>query len=222
MIRRERINGGSYGWAIVDATDEERPHILYAAFTEDMSPPFSKRGWRAYKGHAPCPQVTCTTIAEFCLARKNEGNLAYKASMDPDNRFQFDDAVSAEELYTEAIEMFRETTTIERSLKVSLYLNRAENRITRLQPLHRKKGWEARDEPEWERAKRDFLRSALLDCEDALDVDSVRSWCAERLADYKVPRTVEVLGSLPRNANGKVIKAELEPVLQTAADRRRA
>ena len=66
------------------------------------------------------------------------------------------------------------------------------------------------------------VAAAVVVREDALDVDSVRSWCAERLADYKVPRTVEVLGSLPRNANGKVIKAELEPVLQTAADRRRA
>ncbi|MDT7539823.1 MAG: hypothetical protein QOI82_3408, partial [Actinomycetota bacterium] len=31
-------------------------------------------------------------------------------------------------------------------------------------------------------------------------------WCKERLAGYKVPRTVVLVDSLPRNATGKVDK----------------
>ncbi|KAH8054481.1 hypothetical protein JL722_8829 [Aureococcus anophagefferens] len=107
MLRREKINGGSRGWAVVENVDD-RAHILYACFTDDLSPPFQKRAWRAYKGSPPNPQVSSTTIQEFCLARKAEGNLAYAASLDPDNRFPFDEAISAEELYTEAVEMFHD------------------------------------------------------------------------------------------------------------------
>ncbi|KAH8046347.1 hypothetical protein JL720_16425 [Aureococcus anophagefferens] len=142
MLRREKINGGSRGWAVVENVDD-RAHILYACFTDDLSPPFQKRAWRAYKGSPPNPQVSSTTIQEFCLARKAEGNLAYAASLDPDNRFPFDEAISAEELYTEAVEMFHDGMPVDRGLKISLYLNRAENRLTRLQPLHRARGWEA-------------------------------------------------------------------------------
>ncbi|KAH8043944.1 hypothetical protein JL721_13002 [Aureococcus anophagefferens] len=169
MLRREKINGGSRGWAVVENVDD-RAHILYACFTDDLSPPFQKRAWRAYKGSPPNPQVSSTTIQEFCLARKAEGNLAYAASLDPDNRFPFDEAISAEELYTEAVEMFHDGMPVDRGLKISLYLNRAENRLTRLQPLHRARGWEARDENEWERSQRDFVRDALRDCDFALQL----------------------------------------------------
>lgn len=45
---------------------------------------------------------------------------------------------------------------------------------------------------------------------DSLTVGEVRAWCAERMADYKVPSRVEISRvSLPRNANGKIQKAEL-------------
>ncbi len=44
----------------------------------------------------------------------------------------------------------------------------------------------------------------------ALDVAAVRRFCAERLADYKVPETITVdTAPLPRNRNGKLQKAEL-------------
>ena len=45
----------------------------------------------------------------------------------------------------------------------------------------------------------------------ALDVDALRHHCADALADYKVPRHYIVLDELPRNAMGKVLKAELHP-----------
>ena len=42
-----------------------------------------------------------------------------------------------------------------------------------------------------------------------LDVDAVKSHVKSNLANYKVPRDVEFLDSLPRNATGKVLKREL-------------
>ena len=39
--------------------------------------------------------------------------------------------------------------------------------------------------------------------------EELRSHAAERLADYKVPRRIEIVDELPRNATGKVLKAEL-------------
>ena len=46
--------------------------------------------------------------------------------------------------------------------------------------------------------------------ERALESETVKRFCAERLADYKVPETVAFRTvPLPRNANGKVLKSEL-------------
>jgi acyl-CoA synthetase (AMP-forming)/AMP-acid ligase II len=42
-----------------------------------------------------------------------------------------------------------------------------------------------------------------------VDPDEVIAWCRERMANYKVPRSVVVVESLPRNASGKVLKFEL-------------
>ncbi len=39
--------------------------------------------------------------------------------------------------------------------------------------------------------------------------DDLRSFMLERLADYKVPRVVHMVDELPRNASGKVVRAEL-------------
>jgi len=43
----------------------------------------------------------------------------------------------------------------------------------------------------------------------AVDPDALIAWCREQMANYKVPRHVEVLGALPLNASGKVLKYEL-------------
>ncbi|MFD6270919.1 class I adenylate-forming enzyme family protein [Nocardia asteroides] len=40
----------------------------------------------------------------------------------------------------------------------------------------------------------------------ALDIAALRAWLVERLAKYKVPKHFAVVGELPRNANGKVLK----------------
>ncbi|MFT3800367.1 MAG: long-chain fatty acid--CoA ligase [Burkholderiaceae bacterium] len=42
-----------------------------------------------------------------------------------------------------------------------------------------------------------------------LDIDRLRDFLTERLARYKLPRRLEVMQALPRNATGKIIKAEL-------------
>jgi acyl-CoA synthetase (AMP-forming)/AMP-acid ligase II len=39
--------------------------------------------------------------------------------------------------------------------------------------------------------------------------EDLRAFCAERLSDYKVPRRITFVDELPRNATGKVLKAQL-------------
>lgn len=43
--------------------------------------------------------------------------------------------------------------------------------------------------------------------------DELIGWCRERLANFKVPRSVEFAAELPRNASGKVLKRELRAQL---------
>jgi acyl-CoA synthetase (AMP-forming)/AMP-acid ligase II len=42
-----------------------------------------------------------------------------------------------------------------------------------------------------------------------IEADAVIAWSRENMANYKVPRYVEVLDALPMNASGKVLKADL-------------
>ena len=42
-----------------------------------------------------------------------------------------------------------------------------------------------------------------------VDPAEVVAWCREEMANYKVPRSVEVVDALPLNASGKVLKYEL-------------
>jgi acyl-CoA synthetase (AMP-forming)/AMP-acid ligase II len=42
-----------------------------------------------------------------------------------------------------------------------------------------------------------------------IDPDAFQSWCRERMANYKVPRSVRAVDALPLNATGKVLKYEL-------------
>lgn len=52
--------------------------------------------------------------------------------------------------------------------------------------------------------------------------DDLRAWCRERLAGNKVPRDIAMLGALPYNQNGKVIKRDLMPLLAERSAARRA
>lgn len=44
---------------------------------------------------------------------------------------------------------------------------------------------------------------------ETASAEEIRKFCATHLADYKVPKFVEFVSSLPRNPAGKVVKAEL-------------
>ena len=46
---------------------------------------------------------------------------------------------------------------------------------------------------------------------DAVSETDILEWCAARLAKYKRPRHVRFVDALPRNALGKVVKADLRP-----------
>jgi len=43
----------------------------------------------------------------------------------------------------------------------------------------------------------------------SLDPAELTAWCREHMANYKVPRRIEVVDALPINAGGKVLKNEL-------------
>ena len=43
----------------------------------------------------------------------------------------------------------------------------------------------------------------------APDEEEILTWARERMANFKVPRRISVVESLPMNANGKVLKYEL-------------
>ena len=42
-----------------------------------------------------------------------------------------------------------------------------------------------------------------------VDPDELIAWAASEMANYKVPRRVEIVDALPLNASGKVLKYEL-------------
>jgi HIP---CoA ligase len=41
------------------------------------------------------------------------------------------------------------------------------------------------------------------------DAEGLRAWCRDAMANYKVPRRIEIVPALPVNAAGKVDKVEL-------------
>ncbi|MGB5076514.1 MAG: fatty acid--CoA ligase, partial [Sphingorhabdus sp.] len=42
-----------------------------------------------------------------------------------------------------------------------------------------------------------------------LDPESVVAWARERIAAFKVPKSVDVIAALPRNASGKILRKDL-------------
>ena len=41
-----------------------------------------------------------------------------------------------------------------------------------------------------------------------VDADSLKQFCEDKLADFKIPRNFEVVEEMPRSAMGKILKAE--------------
>jgi len=46
-----------------------------------------------------------------------------------------------------------------------------------------------------------------------VDPEKLISWCRERMANFKVPRRIDVVEALPLNAAGKVLKYRLRDEL---------
>jgi fatty-acyl-CoA synthase len=44
---------------------------------------------------------------------------------------------------------------------------------------------------------------------EAIDPDSVIAWARDRIAGFKVPKSVDVIAALPRNASGKILRKDL-------------
>lgn len=51
--------------------------------------------------------------------------------------------------------------------------------------------------------------SVVLKSEQSLDIDALRAHCRERIAGYKVPRSMDTLDALPISGAGKVLKNQL-------------
>nr|WP_087574853.1 class I adenylate-forming enzyme family protein [Sphingomonas sp. CDS-1] len=67
----------------------------------------------------------------------------------------------------------------------------------------------------------DVAAAVVLRHGQSATIDELLQWCRNRLADNKVPRTMIILSELPLNPSGKVLKRELQPVLQAASDEAR-
>lgn len=53
----------------------------------------------------------------------------------------------------------------------------------------------------------------------SIDPDHVIAWARERIAGYKVPRSVDVIAALPRNASGKILRKDLRAPYWQGYDR---
>ena len=51
---------------------------------------------------------------------------------------------------------------------------------------------------------------------ERLDIEAMKAWCTQHLADYEVPRRWIILEALPKNPMGKVLKRDLREVLRSS------
>jgi acyl-CoA synthetase (AMP-forming)/AMP-acid ligase II len=52
-----------------------------------------------------------------------------------------------------------------------------------------------------------------------IDADSIMDWARERIAGFKVPRSVDIIPALPRNASGKILRKDLRAPYWEGYDR---
>jgi acyl-coenzyme A synthetase/AMP-(fatty) acid ligase len=59
-------------------------------------------------------------------------------------------------------------------------------------------------DPDWGEAV-----TAFVVLREPVDPEELRAWCRERLAPHEVPKRVEAVEELPRNAAGKLMRDRL-------------
>jgi len=64
-------------------------------------------------------------------------------------------------------------------------------------------------DPQWGEAVKAVIVPTPAAGGEPLDPQTVLAFCRERLANYKVPKSVNVVDALPRNPSGKILKREL-------------
>jgi O-succinylbenzoic acid--CoA ligase len=67
-------------------------------------------------------------------------------------------------------------------------------------------GVHGREDPEWGEA---VVATVVVRDGRTVDADELRGFCAERLARFKVPKTIEFSEALPRTQSGKLLRREL-------------
>lgn len=66
----------------------------------------------------------------------------------------------------------------------------------------------AQDDPDWQQA---VVASVVVGDGAEVSEDELRAFCRERLAAFKVPKSIAFVEELPRNAQGKLLRRELRP-----------
>ena len=46
-----------------------------------------------------------------------------------------------------------------------------------------------------------------------LNYDTLKSWCDGKMSSYKIPKSIKIVETLPKNAMGKVTKPALKKML---------
>ena len=64
----------------------------------------------------------------------------------------------------------------------------------------------ATDDPEWQQA---VVASVVVGDGGKVNEEELRAFCRERLAGFKVPKSITFVDELPRNAQGKLLRREL-------------
>jgi malonyl-CoA/methylmalonyl-CoA synthetase len=67
-------------------------------------------------------------------------------------------------------------------------------------------------DPKWGEA---VAAAVVLNKGQSLELETIRSWCKERVSSYKIPRQMLVVDSLPRNAMGKVTKPAVSKLFES-------
>jgi fatty-acyl-CoA synthase len=53
----------------------------------------------------------------------------------------------------------------------------------------------------------------------SIDPDNIIAWARERIAGFKIPKSVDTIAALPRNASGKILRRELRAPYWQGYDR---